>query len=337
MMAPMTRHKEPGERKNLDWKNVVLPTAKRIVDSYDTEVTVRQLFYRLVSLPHDDPARLPNTLNYYNSLSRYTAEGRRDGTFPDLVDPLRGVDRPLAYTSPAVAIERLRYRYRRDRTEGQPYQIWLGVEKSGLNNQLWSWFADRSLPIFALGGQAKQSHVDMIRRGVEADGRPAILLYAGDHDPSGWSILQSFIDRTDCWSNPELPEWDPDDMPPNRGYKQWSNGQHREIPNFDLYRKYRVALTPEQCDDYDLPRNSAKEKDPNTDQFLATFEDTLTDDEVDDGLGVQIEVDAIDPNVLHDLFADAIEMYWDDEAFEAVQAEEEDDIEQLDAIIAGLG
>ena len=63
-------------------------------------------------------------------------------------------------------------------------------------------------------------------------------------------------------------------------------------------RKYRVALQPEQCDEYGLARNAAKEKDPNMIAFLKTFANTLTADEVDAGLGVQVEMDALDPNVL---------------------------------------
>jgi hypothetical protein len=45
--------------------------------------------------------------------------------------------------------------------------------------------------------------------------------------------------------------------------------------------------------EHDLVRNPAKEKDPN----LANFADTLTADEADEGLGVQIEVDALEPGV----------------------------------------
>ena len=80
-------------------------------------------------------------------------------------------------------------------------------------------------------------------------------------------------------------------MPENhvrkRGYaKAW-----KHIPNFNRYRKYRVALTPEQCVEYDLARNAAKSKDPSLDTFLVNFGHTLTADDIDDGCGVQVEVD----------------------------------------------
>jgi hypothetical protein len=71
---------------NLNWQHDVLPRAREIVESYDTGVTLRQLFYRLVA-DTVMPIPLPNTQSKYIYLSRITAEGRRDGTFPDLVVP----------------------------------------------------------------------------------------------------------------------------------------------------------------------------------------------------------------------------------------------------------
>jgi len=57
----------------------LLEEAAAIVNSYDTGVTLRQLFYRLVA-SHE----LPNTRSYYGRLSTMSAEARREGTFPDL-------------------------------------------------------------------------------------------------------------------------------------------------------------------------------------------------------------------------------------------------------------
>jgi hypothetical protein len=325
------------ERKNIDWQKAVLPVARDIVESYDTAVTLRQLFYRLVSLPHGHPGRIANTPNAYTVLSAVTAEGRRDGTFPDLIDQSAEIVVPNSWVSPKAAIRTMRGWYQRDHTDGQRYQLWLAVEKEGMVAQLESWFGDLGIPIIALGGHATQGMIDKIRPHVEADGRDAILIYSGDHDPSGWRILQSFVDRTDWWVNPELPQWDPAVMPENRGWIYNARGKPKNvIPNFDRYRKYRIALQPEQCDEYDLARNAAKEKDPNMIAFLATFADTLTADEVDAGLGVQVEMDALDPTVLRQLYADAIGQYWDDDAHESVLADEEDDIELIDGILADL-
>ncbi|MGZ8813243.1 MAG: hypothetical protein ACXWZI_04475 [Mycobacterium sp.] len=79
------------------------------------------------------------------------------------------------------------------------------------------------LPIIPLGGHASQGFVDVITRRVHGDGRPAILLYAGDHDSAGWGILQNFVDRTGYWVNDEQPEWDPDDAPQPWLEERWTS------------------------------------------------------------------------------------------------------------------
>ena len=324
-------------RQSLDWKNDVLPVAKAIVESYNTGVTLRQLFYRLVSLKEDERGRIPNTYSMYTALAHNTAEARYAGTFPDLIDQRRSIRQRGSWSSPRASILASRRFYNRDRTEGQPYQIWLGSEKGGLVNQLYNWFGfDMCLPIIALSGQCSKPYIDQITRQIHHDGRPAVLLYAGDHDPTGWSIIQNFVDRTGFWVNHELPDFDTSTMPVFLGRKRGHAKAWKDIPNFNRYRKYRVALTPEQCDEHDLPRNPAKEKDPNMDNFLRNFGHTLTADEVDDGLGVQVEVDALEPPLLRQLFTDAVERYWDADAYRAVLADEDDDITELDRIVDGL-
>lgn len=332
----MTKRKDAAERRNLDWLGSILPVALAIVESYDIAVTVRQLFYRLVSLPKGHPGRIPNTEVTYNTLTRRTAEARRQGRFPMLIDERRSILRPPSWSSPREGIEALRQQYQRDRTEGQQQQIWLGTEKAGMVALMESWFADYGLPIIALSGQCSQGYIDAITAAVERDGRPPVLLYVGDHDPSGWRILHSFIERTDYWVNPDLPQWDSRDLEPVIGYTKPKNPRSKAfpIPNYNLLRKYRVALQPEQCDG--LARNPAKEKDPSLQAFRANFDHTLTDDEVEDGLGVQIEADALEPTVLRDMFLDALGRFWDDDAHRAVLDAERVDLERLDGILDGL-
>ncbi len=89
--------------------------------------------------------------------------------------------------------------YRRDCTEGQNVSIYLGVEKAGIVAQLEEWFGDFGVPVLALGGYGSQTYVDEVIADVQATGRPAVLLYAGDHDPSGEDIDRDFTERTDCW------------------------------------------------------------------------------------------------------------------------------------------
>jgi hypothetical protein len=207
----------------------VLEHAADIVGSYQTAPTLRQLFYRLVV-----NETLPNTLSRYKDLSANTAQARRDGWFPPLFDRTRRVHQPATFDSPKDALEVLADRYRRDRTEGQQWQVWLAVEKHALVGQLTAWFDDLGVPILALGGYASQSYTDVVAGRVRVDGRAAVLLYAGDLDPTGEDIDRDFVERTG---------------------------------GFD--KVIRVALTADQVDAYDLPPAVGKASDSRASAFVA--------------------------------------------------------------------
>ena len=182
----MTR---PGAR--ICW-STVLDQGRTIVARYDTRVTLRQLFYQLVSA-----LILPNTTSAYKQLSHHIAKARRVGDFPALMDRTRSIHRPISFESPDAAATVLVDAYRRERTEGQPWSIYLGVEKAGLVEQLSDWFDERGLPILPLGGYSSEDFVETVGEDVSRFNRPTVLLYAGDLDPSGEDIDRDFIKRTD--------------------------------------------------------------------------------------------------------------------------------------------
>jgi hypothetical protein len=179
----------------IEWKRV-LEQAAEIVRSYETGVTLRQLFYRLVA-----DGTLPNTDASYKGLSAQTAAARRAGRFPPLVDLVRAIDRRASFDGPEDARARLREIYRRDRTEGQSLAVYLGVEKATLTALVRSWFDDRGIPVVTLRGYSSQTYVDDVARDALADGRKAVLLYVGDHDPSGVDIERDFVERSDAFAD----------------------------------------------------------------------------------------------------------------------------------------
>ena len=179
----------------LDW-TPILARAADIVDEYSIGVTLRQLFYRLVS-----EGLIPNRQSVYIQLSRLSAEARRAGWFPTLIEAGRSIHRYQTWADPEDARNWLRNAYRIDRSRTQPTQVWLGVEKAGLVEVLLQAFGDLGLPIIALSGYSSQTYVDDIVGEVTDDGRPAMLVYAGDFDPSGTDILDDFISRTGCWAD----------------------------------------------------------------------------------------------------------------------------------------
>ncbi|MGA7075622.1 MAG: hypothetical protein WBZ42_03620 [Halobacteriota archaeon] len=93
---------------SISWRRVTIRAAE-IVDSYDTGVTLRQLFYRLVV-----EGLIPNSQNAYKTLSKVTAERRRNGGFPQLIDQTRDIHRFGGFSSPQDALEWLTREYSRN-------------------------------------------------------------------------------------------------------------------------------------------------------------------------------------------------------------------------------
>ena len=276
----MTSRQLGSERPSrIDWKTLLVEAAA-IVESYDTGVTLRQLFYRLVS-----NGSLRNVRASYTTLSARTAKARREGSFPSLIDDTREIDRPFSFPSPGVAKTWLHQSYRRDRTENQEYTIYLGVEKRGIVEQLRMWFGqDLGIPILALGGYASQTYVDKIRQDREDQGRPGILIYAGDFDPSGEDIIRDFEKRLGC-----------------------------------MEEVRRIALMAKQVEEYDLPALPGKATDSRAAGFIARH-DRL----------VQVELDALPPDTLRDLYQGALDDFWDEDVYEELIEEEQVEREQLE-------
>jgi hypothetical protein len=263
-----------GVARRLDWPAITRHAAD-IVGSYGTSVTLRQLFYRLVS-----DGTLPNTVIAYKTLSDRTTRAREAGWFPDLIDRGRQIHRYRAFTGIAQAKAWLAGIYRRDHTEGQEWSLYLGVEKAGMVVQLQSWFGELGVPILALGGYSSHTYKDDVAADVYRSGRPAVLLYAGDHDPSGEDIDRDFVDKTACWA-----------------------------------KVVRVALTAEQVVAYDLPPMPGKETDSRAAGFIARHGDL-----------VQVELDALDPDDLRQLYQEAIDSFWDASAYQAALDQEDADL-----------
>lgn len=194
---------------------------------------------------------------------------------------MRTIHRDLSFDDPRRAIEWLTGFYRRDRTEGQVSAVYLGVEKHGIVEQLRAWFGDYGVRIVSLGGYASQTYVDDIARDAKEDGRLAVLIYAGDWDPSGEDIPRDFEGR---------------------------------CPVFSKF--IRVALNENQVSEFGLPENPGKHQDPRAGRFEARY-----------GRLAQVEVDALPPDVLRDLFADALSGYVD--MYESILRLEELDRETL--------
>jgi hypothetical protein len=90
-----------------------------------TGVTLQQVFYLLVS-----EALLRNVETDYKKLSALTAKGRREGSFPALIDMKRTIDRLATSDSLKAALRKIAKEYRRDPLEGQEILPVIGADST---------------------------------------------------------------------------------------------------------------------------------------------------------------------------------------------------------------
>jgi len=158
----------------------------------------------------------------------------------------------------------------------QPYKLVMVGEKSSLHDVLaplaQAYKADLYLPT----GEMSSTHVyQMAKIGAE-DGRPMVVLYFSDADPSGWQ------------------------MPISVGRKLQAF-QALQFPDLD-FEVHRVALRPDQVRRYDLPSTPLKATEKRGDKWRALMGTEQT------------EIDALAslrPELLHQIAAEALDNYFD--------------------------
>jgi len=83
-------------------------------------------------------------------------------------------------------------------------------------------------------------------------------------------------------------------------------------------KSVRVALNQEQIAEYDLPPMVGKSTDSRANRFVEKY-----------GSLIQVEVDALPPDVLRDLYRTAIDQFWNEEAYRTVREVEDREREEL--------
>jgi len=276
--------------KRLAGYEEIVQASLDVLRQYDTAITLRQLYYRLVSRQI-----FPNTENSYKRLSRMMVLARESRDLPIncLEDRSRRVlgRGDVGYTS---AQDFLKQRiaslqdswrgFMMPRWEDQPNYILIGLEKDALSRLVSDIANQYSVRTFPTRGYPSFTYVHRMAsyiRGRMKD-KPTVVLYFGDFDPSGVDIERDLTDRL----------------------RKYEAGD---------FKVRRVALTREQIVRYSLPPMPVKRSDARTPSFVASYGDEA------------VELDALDPNTLKLLVARSIASYIDLDAWR----KKEDEIESL--------
>lgn len=272
--------------KGLPSYEEIVNSALEVFEQYDTALTLRQLYYRLVS-----KHLFPNTINSYKRLSRLMVKAREQGDVPlnCLEDRSRRIlgRGDIGYTSAEEFLKKrisaLRESYKEFRMPmwgEQPNYILVSLEKDALSRLVSEVANQYSVRTFPTRGYPSFTYVQRMSSYMRnrLKGKPTIVLYFGDFDPSGVDIERDLSERL----------------------SKYKAGDFKVL---------RVALTNEQIIKYDLPPMPVKSSDARSEGFLETYGNK------------SVELDALDPNTLKFMVAQSIASHIDLETWKKKEEE----------------
>lgn len=278
----------------------LIAEVRQVLDEYRDHLplTLRQIFYRLVGkslLPKHEGAysRLCEMLNRARRAGLVAFEAIRDDGVTvaggsDLVNR-QDVINLLRHYAETVAL---------DRQAGQPQRLQIWCEAAGMVPQLQRVADPYGVPVISSGGfdSVTVKH-DMGRQLAE---RPTVVLHIGDHDPSGVHMFSSLAEDVQAFAGT---------------YRK----QHCSDQTFRASIAFiRLAVTPDQAHQFDLPSAPPKATDRRRFAGLETW-----------------QCEAIPPDELARIVESAITDRLDGEAYDAQLRVEAEVRRELAAWIGG--
>jgi hypothetical protein len=272
----------------------------KVIEKYHDKgirMTLRQLYYQLVAadiIPNDD--------RVYKKLSTLLADSRYVGIvdWEAIEDRVRVPRVPGEWNSIPEIVKSAIKNFRLPRWAEQDYYIELLTEKDALSSIL-APIAHKWHVTFCVnrGYTSATAMYDMFRRVFKKvkKGKKAILLYLGDHDPSGLDMIRDIELRLQEFLVVK-------GIPVNKdGYV---------VP---------IALTKKQIKKYNPPPNPAKITDPRAKWYISQFGNKSW------------EVDALPPDVMMGLVEKKIRNYIDMEQWDSIISEEKGQKKKLQNIL----
>jgi hypothetical protein len=252
--------------------------------------SIRHAFYLMTNPRLPEPVE--KTQNGYLQVQDRMVKLRRDGRLPYewITDASRSGSIVSTFDGVGEFLRYLKCHYRADPWRDADAHVSVWTESRSIAGVIEDICDERAVPLFPCGGFASITfaHEAAQRYNRRRDGRPLVALFIGDYDKSGRHINESLEDELRLHL-------------------------HKDI-ELDFRR---IAITPEQIADYDLPTKPGKGR------------DLLT-----------VEAEAMPPHILRQLLLDEIESFLPLDALEAAavqEAEGQEIIERLADFAEGRG
>jgi hypothetical protein len=237
--------------------------------------TVRQVFYQMTSRGY-----VPKTEHAYRgTICRLLTELRLSHKIPFgyIADNTRWMRKPDTYDGVDEVLASTVRAYRRALWTWMPHYVEVWIEKDALAGVVNEVTSKWDVPLMVTRGYASLSYLYDAAQVYESKNKPVYVYYMGDYDPSGMDITNSVEKRM------------------------------REFaPNSEIHFQ-RIAVTPQQIRDLDLPTRPTKQTDTRSRNFESN---------------VSVELDAIPADMLTNLVDYFIRQHIDaDEYYELQRIE----------------
>lgn len=229
-----------------------------VVAAAEKPCTIRGVFYRVMSM-----GLVPKTETGYRVVQNRVLLMRRRGDLPYgwISDGTRWRIKPETWSGMNAALYNTAIMYRRALWDDQDVHLEIWSEKDAIRSVVYPVTAEFDVPLMVARGFASESFLWQTAEDIIDDDKFTVIYQLGEHDPSGVAAWEHTRRR--------LAEFAPN------------------IP----FRFERLAITPEQILEHQLPTRPTKQ----TDSRAAGFK------------GESVEVDALPSPVLRQLVRDAIE------------------------------
>lgn len=224
--------------KIIEKVNAIL--AEYALDGMD--LTVRQIFYQFVQRDW-----LQNTMRNYKNLAATIDDARLAGLidWERIQDRTRFLRLDPTFSSPENGIESLIASYKEDLWLDQECHVEVWIEKDAALGNVERAASQWRCPLFSCRGYTSQSEMwrasQRLYNKVNEDGKRAVIIHLGDHDPSGIDMSRDIQDRLDLFTAPGLVEI------------------------------HRIALNMNQIKKLKPPPNPAKLTDSRADKYIEQF------------------------------------------------------------------
>ena len=161
-------------------------------------MTIRQLFYRLVSVNV-----IPNDLASYQRVSEAMTKSRDDGRCPFdwIADRSRPIYEVGAFIDAVEYADTVRGGYRKDYWATQPEHVELWVEKDAIIGSIEDVCGKLGVTIRVGRGYWSTTAAHNIAEHFASIEKPITAFYLGDHDPSGCDIPRDLEERVHAYNS----------------------------------------------------------------------------------------------------------------------------------------